>query len=54
MTDLPPARILVRRADRLAPRLPPALRARSVAPQGDAMSGALLMVQHCLLNEMPA
>jgi glucosamine kinase len=41
-------------ADRLAPRLPPALRARSVAPQGDAMSGALLMVQHCLLNEMPA
>jgi glucosamine kinase len=41
-------------ADRLALRLPPALRARSVAPQGDAMSGALLMVQHCLLNEMPA
>jgi glucosamine kinase len=41
-------------ADRLAPRLPPALRVRSVAPQGDAMAGALLMVQHTLLNEMPA
>ena len=41
-------------ADRLASRLPPALRARSVAPQGDAMAGALLMVQHTLLNEMPA
>jgi glucosamine kinase len=41
-------------ADRLAPRLPPRLRARCVSPQGDAMEGALRMVQHLMLNDAPA
>ncbi|MCZ8233877.1 MAG: ATPase [Inhella sp.] len=41
-------------ADRLAPRLPSRLRARCVSPQGDAMDGALRMVQHLLLNEARA
>lgn len=40
-------------AERLAPRLPPALRARCVAPAGDAADGALQLVRRALGLELP-